>query len=67
MRAKILTFDSIKKMGLRAIASVDAKLCKIEKGACRDVGPRSSLSVYILGLWPKPRTRGCSKRINLYQ
>ena len=33
----------------------------------RDVGPKSSLSVYILGPWPKPMTRGCPRRINIYQ
>jgi len=32
---------------------------------CREVGPKNSLSVYVLGPWPKPRTRGCPRRINL--
>ena len=40
---------------------------RISRGYCRDVGPRSSLSVYILGPWPKLRTRGYPKRINLCQ
>ena len=31
---------------------------RISRGYCRDIGPRSSLSMYILGLRPKLRTRG---------
>ena len=31
---------------------------RISRGYCRDIGPESSLSMYILGLRPKPRTRG---------
>ena len=39
---------------------------RVLKGYCRDVGPRSSLSVYILGSWPKLRMRSCPRRVNLY-
>ena len=35
---------------------------RISRGYCRDIGPRSSLSMYILGLRPKPRTMGCLRR-----
>ena len=30
---------------------------RIPGGYCRDIGPRNSLSVYILGLWPNSRMR----------
>ena len=35
---------------------------RILKDYCRDIRPRSSLSICILGLWPKPRTRVCPRR-----
>ena len=38
---------------------------RISRGYCRDIRPRSSLSIYILGMWPKPRTSGCPRRRNL--
>ena len=31
---------------------------RISRDYCRGIGPRSSLSMYILDLGPKPRTRG---------
>ena len=34
---------------------------------CRAREPRSSLSICILGLWPKPRIRVCLKRRSLRQ
>ena len=34
---------------------------------CRGIGLRSSLYIYILGLWPKLRTKGCPRRRNLCQ
>ena len=40
---------------------------KIDVYLCRDIGPKSSLSIYILGPRPKLRTRGFSRRINLCQ
>ena len=40
---------------------------RILRGYCRDIGPRSSLSVYILGLWPNLRTRVCPRRRYLCQ
>ena len=35
---------------------------RILKGYCRGVGPRSSLSMYILGLRPNLRTKGHSRK-----
>ena len=37
---------------------------RILKGYYRGIGPRSSLSIYIMGLRPKPRTRGRPRRVN---
>ena len=35
---------------------------RISRGYCRAIGPKSSLSMYILGLRLKPRISGCLKR-----
>ena len=35
---------------------------RISRGNCRGIGPRRLFSMYILGLRPKPRTRGCPRR-----
>lgn len=37
---------------------------RISKGYCRGIGPKSSLSMYIMGLRPKQRTRGRPRRVN---
>lgn len=40
---------------------------RISKGYDKGIGPRSSLSVYILGLGPNLRTKGCPKIRKHYQ
>ena len=40
---------------------------RISKGYCRDIRPRSSLFVCILGLWPDLRMRVCSRKRYLRQ
>ena len=40
---------------------------RILMGYCKGIGPRGSLPIYILGLWPKPRTKGCPSKRNLGQ
>ena len=40
---------------------------RISRGYCRGIRFRSSLSMYILGLRPKPRTRGRPRRSKHYQ
>ena len=40
---------------------------RILRDYCRDIWPRNSLSIYILGLWPNLRTRSCPKRGYLCQ
>ena len=40
---------------------------RISKGYCRGIGPGNSLSMYILGLRRKPRTRGRPRRSTHYQ
>ena len=36
-----------------------------KKRYCRVIGPRSSLSMYIMGLRPKPKTRRHLRRVNI--
>ena len=38
---------------------------RISRGYCRDIGPKGPLSICILGLWHKPRTRSRLRRKNL--
>ena len=40
---------------------------RISRGYCRGIGPRSSLSIYILGMWPKLRTSGCPRRRKVHR
>ena len=40
---------------------------RISRGYCRGIGPGSSLSISMLGLWPKLRTWVCPRRRNLCQ
>ena len=40
---------------------------RISRGYCRDIRPRSSLFVCILGLWPDLRMRVCSRKRYLRQ
>ena len=40
---------------------------RISRGYCRGIGPRSSLSIYVLGPKPKPRTRDRPRRGKRYQ
>ena len=40
---------------------------RISRGYCRGIGPKSSLSMYILGLKSKPRTRGHPRKSKHYQ
>ena len=58
--------------GLTKVTSKSSFLVKeperrIPRGYCRDIGLRSSLSVYILGLWPNPRMRVCLRKRYLCQ
>ena len=38
---------------------------RISRGYCRDIGPRSTLPMYVLGLKPEPRTKTVRERINV--
>ena len=38
---------------------------RILRGYCRGIGPKNSLSMYIMGLRPKPRTRGSLRRVGI--
>ena len=38
---------------------------RISRGNCRSIGPRNSLSKHIMGLGPKPRTRGRPRRVDI--
>ena len=38
---------------------------RILRGYCRAIGPKNSLSMYIMGLRPKPRTRGSLRRVGI--
>ena len=40
---------------------------RISRGYCRDIRPRSSLSIFVLSLWPNSKTRGCPRKRHLCQ